>query len=57
MTMQRYGEMYDEIYGNLKPESYICGTETSFKQAKKLIEQGFQYVYEIESKKLFNKPK
>ena len=57
MTTQRYVEMYDEIYGDLKPESYICETPTSSKQAKKLIEQGFQYVCEIDGEKLFKKQK
>lgn len=55
MTTQRYVELYTEIYGDLKPENYICETATTAKVAKKLIEQGFEYVCEIEGEQLFRK--
>ena len=57
MTTQRYVELYEEIYGDLKPESYVCEIASNVKEAKKLIEQRFQYVCEIEGEKLFKKPK
>jgi hypothetical protein len=57
MTTQRYVELYEEIYGDLKPESYVCQTASNVKEAKKLIEQGFQYVCEIDGEKIFKKPK
>ena len=56
-TTQRYVEIYDEIYGDLKTESYIIETAVSSKQAKKIIEQWFQYVCEIDGEKLFRKIK
>jgi len=57
MTTQRYVELYDEIYGDLKPENYVCETASNVKEAKKLIEQGFTYECEIDGQKLFKKPK
>ena len=57
MTIQSYVELYEEIYGDLKPENYVCETASTVKEAKKLIEQGFQYVCEIDGEKLFKKVK
>ena len=57
MTTQRYVELYEEIYDDLKPENFICETASSVKEAKNLVEQGFQYVCEIDGEKLFKKPK
>jgi integrase len=47
MTTQRYVDLYEEIYSDLKPDSYICETASTAKDAKKLIEDGFEYVCEI----------
>ena len=55
MTTQRYVELYTEIYGDLRPENYVCKTASTVKEAKKLIEQGFEYICEIEGEKLFRK--
>ncbi len=57
MTTQRYVELYEEIYSDLKPANYICEIATSAKDAKKLIEQGFEYVCKIEGEQLFKKVK
>lgn len=57
MTTQRYVELYEEIYGDLKPDSYICETASGAKDAMKLIEQGFEYVCDIDGEKLFRKVK
>ena len=57
MTTQIYVELYEEIYSNLKPENYICETASNVKDAKMLIESGFEYVCEIEGEKLFRKYK
>ncbi len=57
MTTQRYVELYCEIYGDLKPENYICETAATVKEAKKLVETGFEYVCEIDGEQLFRKVK
>jgi hypothetical protein len=57
MTTQRYVELYTEIYGDLKPEQYVCETASSVKEAKRLVESGFEYVCEIEGEQLFRKVK
>ena len=57
MTTQRYVDLYEEIYSDLKPENCICEIATSAKDAKKLIEQGFEYMCEIEGEQLFRKVK
>ena len=44
MNTQTYVELYTEIYGDLKPENYICEIAQDTKEAKKLIEHGFEYV-------------
>jgi len=36
---------------------WICKTAQTVEEAKQLIEQGFEYVCEMEGKKLFRKPK
>jgi hypothetical protein len=41
----------------VKPDSYICEIASTSKDAKKLIEQGFEYVCEIECEQLFRKVK
>ena len=48
LTTQGYVDLYIEIYGDLKPENYICEIALSVSEAKKLIEVGFEYVCEIE---------
>ena len=57
MTTQRYVELYEEIYGDLKSENYTCETASTVKEGKKLVEQGFEYVCEIEGDQLFRKVK
>jgi hypothetical protein len=57
MTTQRYVELYEEIYSDLKPDGYICEVASSAKEAKKLVEQGYEYVCEIEGEQLFRKVK
>lgn len=57
MTTQRYVELYTEIYGDLKPEHYVCETASTVKEAKRLVESGFEYVCEIEGEQLFRKDK
>jgi len=57
MTTQIYVELYEEIYGDMKPENYICETASTVKEAKKLVEAGFDYVCEIEGEQLFRKYK
>ncbi|PVX24490.1 MAG: hypothetical protein CW716_09895 [Candidatus Bathyarchaeum sp.] len=51
MTTQRYVDLYEEIYSDLKPDGYICEIAASAKDAKKLIEQGFEFVCVIEGNK------
>ena len=57
LTTQRYVELYTEIYGDLKPEDYVCETASTVKEAKKLIEAGFDYVCELYGERLFRKVK
>ncbi|MEJ2281261.1 MAG: tyrosine-type recombinase/integrase [Candidatus Bathyarchaeota archaeon] len=57
MTTQRYVELYEEIYNDLKPDGYICEIALCTNDAKKLVEQGFEYVCEIEGEQLFRKVK
>ena len=52
-----YVDLYEEIYSNLKPDGYICEVASTIEEAKKLIEQGFEYVCEIEGEQLFRKVK
>jgi hypothetical protein len=53
----RYVELYEELYGDIQPEDYICETAANVKEAQKLIGSGFEYVCEIEGEKLFRKIK
>jgi hypothetical protein len=57
MTTQTYVDLYEETYADMKPENFICETASSVKDAKKLIESGFEYVCEIDGEKLFRKYK
>ena len=43
MTTQRYVDLYEEIYSDLKPTNYICEIATSAKDAKNL---GIETVYQ-----------
>jgi GMP synthase PP-ATPase subunit len=36
---------------------YICKVASTVEEAKQLVEAGFEYVTEIDGKKLFRKPK
>ncbi len=57
MITQRYVDLYEEIYSDLKPDGYLCEVASSVKEAKTFIEQGFEYVCEIEGEQLFRKVK
>jgi hypothetical protein len=57
MTSQRYVDLYEEIYSDLKPDSYICEVASDVNVVRKLIEQGFEFVCEIEGEQLFRKVK
>jgi len=57
MTTQRYVDLYEEIYSDLKPDGYLCEVASRVKEAKTFIEQGFEYVCEIEGEQLFRKVK
>jgi len=57
MTTQRYVDLYCEIYSDINPENYICEIASSIKDAKRLIEEGFEHVCEIECEQLFRKVK
>ena len=57
MTTQRYVELYEEIYSELKSDGYICEIASTVKDAMKLIEQGFEFVCKIEGEQLFRKVK
>ncbi len=57
ITTQRYVELYEEVYGDMNSENYVCEIASNIKEAKKLIEQGFQYVCKIDGEQLFKKPK
>ena len=57
MTTQRYVDLYEEIYSDMQPENYISETASTAKDARKLIEEGFEYVCEIEGEQLFKKIK
>jgi hypothetical protein len=47
----------DEKLRAHKPENYVCETATTVKEAKKLVEAGFEYICEIEGEQLFRKCK
>ena len=57
LTTQRYIELYTEIYGDLKPEQYVCETASTVKEAKQLIEAGYEYVNDMDGVRLYRKVK
>jgi len=57
LTTQRYIELYTEIYGDLKPDQYVCETASTVKEAKQLIEAGYEYVSDMDGVQLFRKAK
>lgn len=57
MSIQKDADLYPGIYGDLKSENYVCETASTVKEAKKLVETGFEYVCKIESEQLFRKYK
>ena len=57
LTTQRYIELYTEIYGDLNPEQYVCETASTVKEAKQLIEAGYEYVSDIDGVQLYRKTK
>ena len=57
LTTQRYIELYTEIYGDLKPEQYVCETASTVKEAKQLIESGYEYVNDMDGVRLYRKVK
>ena len=52
---QRYVELYNEIYEDFKPKNYVCEIVSTPKEAKKLVEEGFEYVSEINGVQLYHK--
>ena len=48
--------IYTQLIG-FKEEEYVCKTASSLEEAKKLIEEGFEYVTEMDGIKLFRKRK
>ena len=42
---------------NFENNEWICKVASTVEEAKQLIEAGFEYVTEIDGKKLFRKPK
>jgi len=57
LTTQRYIELYTEIYGDLKPDQYVCETASTVKEAKQLIESGYEYVSDMDGVQLYRKAK
>jgi len=57
LTTQRYIELYTEIYGDLKPDQYVCETASTVKEAKQLIEAGYEYVNDMDGVQLYRKVK
>jgi len=57
LTTQRYIELYTEIYGGLQPDQYVCETASTVKEAKQLIEAGYEYVSDMDGVKLYRKIK
>lgn len=49
--------IYTQLVDQTEEEEYICKTATNVKQATTLIENGFQYVTEMDGLKLFRKRK
>lgn len=52
-----YVEWYSELYDCLQPTDYSCETAMNAKDAKKLIESGYEYVSKIDVLKMFRKVK
>ena len=48
---------YTQLLNLNQEDEYTCKTATTIKQATQLIENGFQYVTEIDGTKLFRKRK
>ena len=48
---------YTQLLETLENDEYHCKTATNVKEATTLIENGFQYVTDIDGTKLFRKPK
>ena len=46
-----------EIYGDLQPEQYVCETASTVKEAKQLIEAGYEYVNDMDGVRLYRKVK
>jgi hypothetical protein len=49
--------MYIELVTFDNPEEFTCRATENIEEAKELIEAGFEYVTDIEDKKLFRKRK
>jgi len=54
---QRYIEVYTEIYGDLKPDQYVCEIASTVKEAKQLIEAGYEYVNDMDGVQPYRKVK
>lgn len=49
--------IYTQLVDFENPEEYTCRVACNLEEAKELVEAGFQYVTEVENKKLFRKRK
>ena len=50
-------ELYAQIVDILEEDSFACEIAETTEQAKKLIENGYEYVTEMDGQKLFRKRK
>jgi len=58
MTTQRYVDLYEEIYSNLKPENYLSAVASTQKERRTLIESGFEWIgQDNDGLTYFRKPK
>jgi hypothetical protein len=57
LKTQRYIELYTEIYGDLKPDQYVCETASTVKEAKQLMEAGYEHVNDMDGVRLYRKVK
>ena len=54
---QRYVELYEQVYGDLRPQDYIVKIVRTSEEAKQLLKVGFEYVNEIDGEYLYKKAK
>ncbi|UCE43916.1 MAG: hypothetical protein JSV57_06115 [Candidatus Bathyarchaeota archaeon] len=54
---QRYVELYENVYGDLKPQDYIVKIVRTSEEAKQLLKVGFEFINEIDGEYLYRKPR